>query len=307
MMRTVVVTGAGGPAGKALGRQLAALRAKGCELLSIGTDTRALVDANFAMTVQVPRADSAQYAPALRELVAQTRADVVIPTVSEELVRIAGIAHLLGEDERAPAVVVSTPAATTLCEDKLFTMWALEAAGVAVPKFAGGTEHGTARSALDAFGGPVIVKPRVSRGGRGVRLVEDPRDDWGGVDARSLIQSFAPGVEYAPQVYRSPRTGAVSIVVLEKTVLREGRVGNAVETRRLPAHEAADVAWLAASAVTKLGLVGPIDLDIRRDEQGVPVVLEVNARFGANSEHAPELLDLVLDDWAPAMEELATA
>ena len=307
MTRTVLVTGAGGPAGKALGRQLASLRANGLEIFAIGTDITALSDENFSMTVQVPRADSPDYAPALRELVVQTRADVVIPPVSEELVRIAGIAHLLGEGEREPAVVVSPPAATTLCEDKLFTMWALDAAGVAVPKFTGGAEHATAQSALDAFNGPVIVKPRVSRGGRGVRLIEDGRDDWGGVDARSLIQAFAPGIEYAPQVYRSPRTGETSVVVLEKTVMKEGRIGNAVETTRLAAHEAVDVAWLAESAVTRLGLVGPVDLDIRRDEHGVPVVLEVNARFGANSEHAPELLASVLADWASLVEQLDPA
>ena len=33
---------------------------------------------------------------------------------------------------------------------------------------------------------------------------------------------------------------------------------------------------------------------LRRRADGVPVVLEVNARFGANSAHAPELLDAAL-------------
>lgn len=38
-------------------------------------------------------------------------------------------------------------------------------------------------------------------------------------------------------------------------------------------------------------------MDIRRDADGTPVVLEVNSRFGANSASAPELLAAVLAEW----------
>jgi carbamoyl-phosphate synthase large subunit len=44
-------------------------------------------------------------------------------------------------------------------------------------------------------------------------------------------------------------------------------------------------------------LTGPVDVDIRRLADGTPVVLEVNARFGANSTYAPELLDMALANW----------
>jgi carbamoyl-phosphate synthase large subunit len=48
--------------------------------------------------------------------------------------------------------------------------------------------------------------------------------------------------------------------------------------------------------VRSLDLVGPVDIDVRRRADGRPVVLEVNARFGANSAWAPEVLDAVLAD-----------
>lgn len=98
-------------------------------------------------------------------------------------------------------------------------------------------------------------------------------------------------------VYRSPRTGEVSVFVVEKTELKDGRIGNAVEVRRLLAGEATDVVDVAERAVVAMGVTGPVDLDIRRLEDGTPVVLEVNARFGANSESAPELLEMVLRDY----------
>ena len=46
--------------------------------------------------------------------------------------------------------------------------------------------------------------------------------------------SFAGGAEYSPQVYRSPVTGECTVVVLQKTELKQGRVGNAVSTMRVP-------------------------------------------------------------------------
>jgi carbamoyl-phosphate synthase large subunit len=88
------------------------------------------------------------------------------------------------------------------------------------------------------------------------------------------------------------------VVVVEKTELAHGNVGNAVATRRAEAGEAVDVGNVAMAAVRSLGLTGPVDVDVRRRADGTPVVLEVNARFGANSEQAPELLDAVLASFA---------
>jgi len=84
---------------------------------------------------------------------------------------------------------------------------------------------------------------------------------------------------------------------LQKTELKEGRVGNAVSTVRVEGVEVRDVVETAIAAVEALDLIGPLDLDIRRDDSGTPVVLEINSRFGANSASAPELLSAVLLEW----------
>ena len=44
---------------------------------------------------------------------------------------------------------------------------------------------------------------------------------------------------------------------------------------------------------------------MRRRADGVPVVLEINARFGANSAHAPEVLDRLLDEYLGGGEPAA--
>lgn len=58
-----------------------------------------------------------------------------------------------------------------------------------------------------------------------------------------------------------------------------------------------DAEAAAAGAALALGLVGPVDMDIRRLEDGTPVVLEINARFGANCARVPDLMDSLLAEW----------
>ncbi|GAB3167238.1 ATP-grasp domain-containing protein [Myceligenerans halotolerans] len=312
-MTSLLVTGAGGPAGRALGALLAARAAAGADVTWVGVDIAPVTDRHFPVTDLAPRADAWDYVIGMRDLIGKHSPDLVIPTVQEELPRIAVLARTLGlptcggpaagltgtPDTPGPVgtVVTADPGPAAIAADKLLTMLALDRAGVPVPRYAPATDFADLREALAWARGPVVVKPRVSRGGRGVRLLESPADlpgpaAWAGLDASWIVQSFAGGTEYCPQAYRAP-SGTCTVVVLEKTVLRQGRVGNADAVVGC-ADAASDVRETAHRAVDALGLTGPVDMDVRRDATGRPVVLEVNGRFGANCSHAPELLDEVL-------------
>lgn len=317
-MTTVIITGVGGPAGRSLVRQFRALERRGdVQHILVGTDMTDVEVDGLTMMNRVPPAGAPGFLPALTALAGFVRADLLIPTVSEELPLVAVAAPLIGaqpgsmaamdaacgsdgtvSENPHTAVVVSAPEAVALAADKMLTMWALEDAGVAVPQFASAAELSSTAEALRRFGGPVIVKPRVSRGGREVTLLTDAAASapaWAR-EQRLIVQSFAPGPEFCAQVYRSPHTQRVeAVVVLAKTRLANGQVGNAVEVVREDHRR--DVAELGAAAVQALGVEGPADVDIRIDATGRPVVLEVNARFGAQSAHAPEILDAVLDDY----------
>ncbi|MFJ4171224.1 ATP-grasp domain-containing protein [Paenarthrobacter sp. NPDC089714] len=287
-----LVTGVGGPAGSSLARQL---MDRGHWVLGVDMQT---VDTRSAdMVARVSRSGAPGYLWELRGLIAQHGIHVVVPTVSDELVLVSE-----AKDDLAPGVrvVVADAAPVRTANDKFHTMTCLHTAGVDVPPFGLPSSFDSVHHAMDVLGGPLVVKPRVSRGGRGVQLLERLMDGgaraahaWAMADDTCIVQRFAPGTEYAPVLHRTG-TGTDVVVVLEKTALKEGRVGNAVSVRRSEASADRDVAALAVSAVEALGLQGPVDIDIRRMPDGTPVVLEVNARFGANSAHAPELLDSVL-------------
>jgi carbamoyl-phosphate synthase large subunit len=302
-MPAILLTGAAGPAGRSL---LAQLRHRGVTVVAVdanparadgpggatsGAGTVVAPGRGADRPVRVvPLARHVRFLPEIERIAQEGGADLVVPTVSEELPVLAA----RRDDPGATPVLLGHAKAVADADDKLATATVLRAAAVPVPAFGRPEDFGSVEEAHDALGGALVVKPRVSRGGRGVLLVDAGwRGIWSGMPAQAIVQRFAPGTEYAPVVYRGPSGDTTAVVVLEKTELAQGAVGNAVSVRRV---EEPDVADVARRAVVALDLHGPVDLDIRRDHDGVPRVLEVNARFGANSAAAPELLDAVLAD-----------
>lgn len=266
-MTRILVTGACGPAGRSLLDQLAArgVAAVGCDLAPAPRPDCEIIGA-------LP-ANHPGYLPQLRGFIADFDVDLLIPTVQEELPIVAA--------SGIPQALISPIGAVEVAADKWLTHQRLAAAGIAVPV----TYPAEEAPADAALGSPALSKPRISRGGRGIIVHESgdlPRTPG------LIVSEFVPGAEYCVQVVRG--IGDVA-VVLEKTALREGRVGNADAVRRV---DAPDIAELAVAACDVVGIHGPCDLDVRRRADGDPVVLEINARFGAQSAHAPELLDAVL-------------
>jgi carbamoyl-phosphate synthase large subunit len=107
-------------------------------------------------------------------------------------------------------------------------------------------------------------------------------------------QAFLPGEEFDVNLFVERDGRVPAVVVLRKTGLREGEVGNATGVERV---ERPDLAALAMAAARALRLEGPLDVDVRVGHDGRPAVLEVNARIGANVLTAREVLDALDDAW----------
>lgn len=281
-MITILVTGVGGPAGQSLARQLIE---RGYRVA--GTDMRS-IDLPGVTVYRVPAAGDPAFVTTLRAVTMESGAALVIPTVSEEL-------PILAREKDWPAPMALAPCeGVMLANDKWLTWQRLSECGVAVPRAMLPSHIQSAGHAAQALGWPCLAKPRVGRGGREVTLYHAADiDALRALDDRFIVQEFVPGVEYAPNVYIR-RNGRAVVVPLHKTVLKQGIVGNAAHVVR---DNSSDVAALACAAGRALGLSGALDIDIRRRNDGSPVVLEVNARFGANSAYAPEVLDALLEDF----------
>ncbi len=160
-----------------------------------------------------------------------------------------------------------------------------------VPRFLLPSQARSPDDVASQVGWPCLTKPRVGRGGREVTVwTEEEWPSLAALDDGYIVQEFASGADYSPNLFLG-RNGDPVVVVLEKTKLKDGIVGNALEVERVVAPDVAD---LAVSAARAMGLHGPLDIDVRRRGDGTPVVLEINARFGANVARAPEVLEAML-------------
>jgi carbamoylphosphate synthase large subunit len=271
-MSNILVTGCGGPAGRAVRDLL--IRRGHCV---IAVDKEPSVADHI---IRVPPANDPNFVTEMEKIALNFNCNLVIPTVSEEL-------PVLADQWNASwiPIVLSSLRSVLIADDKFTTCGHLKFKGIAVPKYRLPSWE------MDGLGWPLISKPRIGRGGRGVVLHENEAT-LAGLDDEYVLQEFIRSSEYAPNVYC--KNGKSFAVVLKKTKLKQGIVGNALAVERV---NEPDIAELAIRAAKAIGLTGPADIDIRRRSDGTPVVLDVNARFGANLGYAPEVLDAALEDY----------
>jgi carbamoyl-phosphate synthase large subunit len=284
MCETVLITGVGGPAGRAGASYFAK---KGYRV--VGTDMREVASPATDFRF-VPAARDPRFVPVLLAIAVQEKAALVVSTVTEELPVVARMRQALRE--RGVALSISDPWGVDVANDKLRTAEGLDRAGVPVPvTFSSDTPH---QELADALGFPLLSKPRFGRGGRGV-VVHRGAEDLACASPEEVVwQEFLPGEEYDLNLFVERDGSVPAAVVLRKTGLKEGLVGNALGVERV---ERPDVAGLGMRAARSLGLEGPIDMDIRLSADGNPAVLEVNARLGANVLSASEVLDALDEAW----------
>jgi carbamoylphosphate synthase large subunit len=288
MVPRVLVTGAGGPAGRSLAQQL--LR-RSIEVVGVDMGPVTLPG---VVTEQVPAAADPTFAPALFAIAAHHDVDLIVPTVSEELPVLAA----RPEPRAARAeVAVATMRSVATANDKWRTYLVLESAGVGVARSMLPSEVSGSDAVAGRLGLPYLSKPRVGRGGRGVAVHHEVALGASSrFDDSTILQEFVPGTEYAPNVYLARDPYDDIVVVLEKIEVSQRAVGSPTGLRRV---KTPDVALVARKAARSIGLSGAVDVDVRRRADGTPVVLGINARFGANSAHAPEILDMLLAEQLP--------
>jgi carbamoylphosphate synthase large subunit len=280
-MSTILVTGIGGP----VGRNVAALLLERKQRV-IGMDMQRLSPEGVSF-YQAPPAQDPLLLPTVLAVARKEKVDLIIPTLTAEML-VFSCSWQWSDEFR---VLAPAARAVEIANDKYLTSQALCGSKVTVPRFVLPSEVQTPDELKQKIGWPCISKPRVGRSGREVVLHHE--EDWPSVKAlsdRYILQEFASGTDLAPNLFMGTN-GQTVVVVLEKTELKEGIIGNAKSVKRIVAP---DVANLATSAAQAVGLNGALDIDIRRRSDGVPLVLEINARFGSNIRFAPEVLDAAL-------------
>lgn len=197
------------------------------------------------------------------------------------------LARLTRTAERQGRGVVGSPAAGVRAAAlRLPLLRRLARAGVPVPATAAAPSTTDARRALQALGGPAVVKPARGAGGAGTTRVEEPGGLGAALEAaRSvephrppLLQAFVPGTAASATLLVGP-DGAVPLALNGQRVRFDPAAR--YEGGRTPLrHPAAGRALRIAAAAVRAcgGLRGLVGVDLVLGADG-PVVLEVNPRL----------------------------
>lgn len=262
----VLVTGAGGAAAVSF---IKGVKDERCALHAADMDPYAaglyLVPASRRH--RIPGGADPRFVPHLLELCRHRSIDVLVPTVDVELRPLAEAR----EDFESAGVRLMLASEETLaiCLDKLTLLRACEAT-VPVGRYA--VFDGTFTEEDWEF--PLMVKPRAGSGSHGIEVVRSagtlaalPRS------GALLVQEYLPGEEYSVDVLAASDGRIVAAV---PRVRMKVDSGVAVTARTL--HDA-KLEELGRRVARRIGLRHVANIQFRRDRNGTPTLLEVNARF----------------------------
>ncbi|RWP30334.1 acetyl-CoA carboxylase biotin carboxylase subunit family protein [Mesorhizobium sp.] len=191
------------------------------------------------------------------------------------------------------------PASIERCCDKFTQRQLLAETGVPVPAYRVAANETEVESSAAEIGFPVIVKPAVGSGSRGVRLCRNVdelaehtayllggKHRWRS-SPRILVEEFAQGPSYSAQIMGNEiiGIGTGDVGPPPHFVYREFAF-----PAELTDDEHRSIADVSLSCLRALGLGwGPTNIEVRWTEHG-PVVIEVNPRLAGSP--TPELVQL---------------
>ncbi|RJT23983.1 ATP-grasp domain-containing protein [Mesorhizobium waimense] len=191
------------------------------------------------------------------------------------------------------------PASVERCCDKFTQRQLLAQAGVPVPAYRVAANAADIESSAAVIGLPVIVKPAVGSGSRGVRLCRDNEElaehaaylldgnyIWGS-SPRILVEEFADGPYYCADIMGKE---VVAISAADSGPSPHFVFRELTYPAPLTEDECSCIADVSLSCLRALGLGwGPTCIEFRWTSHG-PVVIEVNPRLGGAP--GPQLVQL---------------
>ena len=264
-LRTVAVTGAGGPAGVAVAR---ALIAAGHRVIALDADPFAAgMNLPGVRSAVLPRAGSDEYGTVLTTVLQTFAVEAVMCTVVEEYESLRQLNEMMKES--GCRTWLPDARAVEACVDKARFAVVMDDYEIAHPPTAT-----TARQAR-SVPGPWVVKPRQGRGSRGVLYVTNSaelrRVMIAGKDL--VAQSQLEGDEFTADVLVDRNGQLVTCVPRWRLETRGG-----ISVKGLT-FDSEEVTRICAEVVAAVGITGPANIQGMVDRSGSAAIIEMNPRF----------------------------
>jgi len=292
---TVIITGGGAPG---IAGTIFALRSnpEGTSFKIITTDINDDVVGKYLADrfYKVPPPENEEYISVLREVVRKEEVKVIIPQTTREITALSeNIDKFL---DLGVAITVSSANSIRTANDKFLLLEKAKEIGVPHPIYYLTNSKGSLVKAANLLGYPekkIVVKPRMSNGMRGLRilieeswtverfLVEKPDGLETNLQAlldilqngnwpELLVTEYLPGSEYTADVFRG-RYGTVAIPRLREKI-RSGITFDAKVDLRV------DVIEYSMKLAEALNLIYCFGFQFKLSKEGVPQLLECNPR-----------------------------
>ena len=292
----VMVTAAGAPGAPGIMRSLKQNNERGIRI--IGTDTNPdsaglfMADKSYI----VPHGKADDFIPRILEIATAEEIDVIQPLATDELPAFAE--NIVLFEKIGTKVLVSKPAALKVANNKGKLYSFLEASGIPSPQSIMVTQQPEFEKAVYEMGYPdfpVCVKPQVSKGGRGFRILKEDinkletllnskpdstlitLDDMLSIlDGNNrfpelVVMEHLPGDEYSVDLL--VKDGEPLIVVPRK------RDSIKLGISFVGTIEKNDEVINMATAISRaLGLDYNINLQLKYSADGIPKIIEINPR-----------------------------
>ncbi len=298
---TVLVTGATAPGFVSIVKALR--KSRKYRMRIIGTDFR-LRPSSFHFAdeaILLPDNRSSEFANALIEVCEKKHVDVILPIRTDDQLPICENLRQFREVDTEPAIVVTNPRLMrTLLDKKKLLEYSSRVLDLEIPRFASASTRTDLEKAVERLGypdRPVVVKPSLSQGSRGFRILdatkdrrtlffeEKPTGIYTTLDdlvsivgerfPELLVMEYLPGKEYTLDVLcRKGRTFAVV------PRLRVRMTGGITTGGIVAKDENYETLHSTASALVEgFGASYNLGMQLRESDSGTPLLLEINPRL----------------------------
>lgn len=299
----ILLTGAGSPAASGVIRSLRSCPELEVEIIGMDCSPQAV---GFHMTnkhVVGPRASEQSFIPFVKTVCAEENVDLLFSLVTDELIKLAEAENELMRQGTRLLISSADSLRKAIHKGRLYKE--LQSKGLAVPEFR--IVH-TPEGLIDALvelghpAQPVCFKPVVSDGSRGFHIIDNGTDRFRMLfqekpssahiseeELLRILQGYTEipetlAMEYLPyEEYSVDILAKHGEVVVAVPRLREATVGG-ITTKGLIVKEQ-DIIDYAVSVVECMQLNGNIGVQVRRDRQRKPKIVEVNPRIQGTIVH----------------------
>lgn len=235
----------------------------------LGADASPLAPALYECDKKIilPKIAESQYLEVLKEKIIQFNIQLVIPTIDTELLILAKNKAFL-EEHSDTKILVSSPMAVIIFQDKLKTHEFLKQNQILTPKLLDATQS-------DYFEFPIFIKPSKGSSSINALKVNDKTalEYWVKTINEPVIQNYINGKEYTVDTYISRENKIISESHRHRIKTRSGEIliGRVLFIEKI--HE------ILIRVLSKVKLFGPITFQFIEEKDNY-YLIEVNPRLG---------------------------